>query len=105
MITDEARAYRGIPREHIALNHSVGKYVNEQAHTNGMESFWAMLKRGFNGTYHHMSPKHLHRYINEFEGRHNDRPSDTIKQMTHMVQGMEGRRLRYQDLIAGGPAY
>ena len=64
-----------------------------------------MLKRGFNGTYHHMSPKHVHRYINEYEGRHNDRPSDTIKQMTHMVQGMEGRRLRYQDLIAGGPAY
>ncbi len=47
----------------------------------------------------------LHRYVDEFEGRHNDRPSDTIKQMAHMVQGMEGKRLRYSDLIAGGPAY
>lgn len=64
-----------------------------------------MLKRGYQGTFHHMSPKHLHRYIEEFEGRHNDRPSDTIQQMAHMVQGMEGKRLRYSDLITGGPAY
>ena len=64
-----------------------------------------MLKRGYQGTFHHMSPKHLHRYIDEFEGRHNDRPSDTIQQMSHMVQGMEGKRLRYSDLIAGGSAY
>lgn len=64
-----------------------------------------MLKRGYQGTFHHMSPKHLHRYIDEFEGRHNDRPSDTIQQMAHMVQSMEGKRLRYSDLIAGGPAY
>lgn len=103
--TDEASAYQGIPRNHIPLNHSVGEYVREQAHTNGMESFWAMMKRGFNGTYHKMSPKHLQRYVEEFEGRHNDRPSDTIEQMANMVQGMDGKRLRYSDLIAGGPAY
>ena len=103
--TDEAKAYSGLPREHIAVKHGVGEYVKEQAHTNGLESFWAVLKRGYNGTFHHISPKHLHRYIGEFSGRHNDRPSDTIEQMSHMVQGMNGKRLRYADLIAGGPAY
>ena len=103
--TDEARAYSGLPREHQAVGHSIGEYVREQAHTNGLESFWAMLKRGYTGTYHHMSPKHLHRYVDEFAGRHNDRPSDTVEQMGSMVQGMVGKKLRYQDLIAGGPAY
>ena len=48
------------------------------AHTNGIESFWAALKRGYHGTYHHMSVKHLGRYVGEFEGRHNDRPADTV---------------------------
>ena len=105
LYTDEAAAYRGIARDHVAVQHSVGKYVEGQAHTNGMESFWAMMKRGYHGTYHHMSPKHLHRYVCEFEGRHNDRPADTIDQMAHMVQGMLNKRLRYSELIAGGPAY
>ena len=76
------------------------EYVNGQAHTNGIESFWAMLKRGYYGTYHRMSPKHLHRYVMEFSGRHNIRTEDTIDQITDMVRGMDGKRLRYQDLIA-----
>ena len=52
-----------------------------------------------------MIPKRLYRYVCEFEGRHNDRPADTIDQMAHMVQGMLNKRLRYSELIAGGPAY
>lgn len=98
--TDEARAYVGIPRPHEAVRHSVGEYVRDQAHTNGMESHWALLKRGYQGVYHWMSPKHLHRYVQEFEGRHNNRPLDTPDQMAAMTQGMDGKRLRYQDLIA-----
>ena len=70
------------------------------AHTNGIESFWAMFKRGFHGTYHKMSRKHLDRYVNEFTGRHNVRPLDTMEQMEEVVRGMEGKRLRYVDLIA-----
>ena len=96
--TDEHAAYRGLPN-HQAVKHSVGEYVRDQAHTNGMESFWALMKRGYYGTYHRMSEKHLGRYVNEFEGRHNQRPKDTIDQMAAMVRGMSGKRLRYADLI------
>lgn len=99
--TDEARAYNGMDRKHKAVSHSVGEYVNGEIHTNGLESFWSMLKRGYMGTYHHMSPKHLHRYVNEFAGRHNARPLDTRHQMAKMVRGMDGKRLRYEDLIKG----
>ena len=95
--TDESRAYEGLHRE--TVRHSVGEYVKGQAHTNGMESFWAMLKRGFYGVYHRMSPKHLHRYVQEFSGRHNERPKDTIDQLSAMVKGMCGKRLTYKELI------
>ncbi len=98
--TDDARAYSGLPRRHASVKHSVGEYVSGQAHTNGLESFWSLLKRGYHGTFHHISPKHLHRYITEFSERHNDRTMDTESQMTTIVRGMPGKRLRYTDLIA-----
>ncbi len=99
--TDDAAAYRGMSGyRHEAVNHSAGEYVRQQAHTNGIESLWAMLKRGFHGTYHHFSVKHLDRYVAEFAGRHNDRPSDTVDQMAHLARGMVGKRLRYRDLVA-----
>ncbi len=98
--TDEAAAYVGMKRKHEAVRHSVGEYVRQQAHTNGMESFWAMLKRGYTGTYHKMSVKHLHRYTTEFEGRHNQRPMDTADQMTAMAQGADGKRMTYDGLIS-----
>ena len=79
--TDEAKAYSGLPYEHGTVKHSVGEYVNGQASTNGLESFWSMLKRGYHGTYHKISPKHLQRYVNEFSGRHGVREMDTIDQM------------------------
>ena len=96
--TDDARAYRGLPN-HRAVRHSVSEFVDGMAHTNGIESHWAMLKRGYHGTYHQMSEKHLHRYINEFDGRHNQRPLDTADQMVAMAQGMDGKRLQYKTLI------
>ncbi len=100
--TDEARAYEGLNRPHEAVKHSVGEYVRDMAHTNGMESFWSMLKRGHDGTYHHFSAKHLDRYVTEFEGRHNNRPLDTADQMALMTQRGVGKHLPYADLI--GPA-
>ena len=98
--TDEHRAYLGLPFPHKTVKHSVKEYVNGMAHTNGIESFWATLKRGYHGTYHRMSVKHLDRYVTEFEGRHNHRPADTREQVRAIMQGMDGKRLRYQDLIA-----
>ena len=97
--TDEASAYVGLNRAHEAVKHSVGEYVRGQAHTNGMESFWAMMKRGYQGVYHQMSDKHLHRYVTEFAGRHNSRPLDTEEQMRQLAIGTVGKRLRYNDLI------
>ena len=89
--TDEAKAYKGMPEfDHEAINHSVGEYVRDMVSTNGMESFWAMLKRGHQGVYHKMSPKHLDRYCQEFAGRHNARDADTIDQMAGVVAGMAG---------------
>lgn len=95
--TDEAAAYQGLPY-HETVRHSVSEYVNGQAHTNGLESFWALLKRGYHGTYHKMSPKHLDRYVGEFAGRHNDRNADTIDQMAHIAQGMVREPLTYRGL-------
>ena len=80
--TDGATAYDGLEgREKV--RHSVGEYVRGKVHTNGMESFWSMLKRGYHGTYHRMSYKHLQRYVAEFAGQHNIRNMDTADQMAH----------------------
>ena len=98
--TDEAVAYYGLPRDTEAVKHSAGEYVRAQAHINGVESFWSMLKRAHKGTFHKLSPKHLQRYVNEFATKHNIRESDTIDQMSLIVAGLIGRRLLYRSLIA-----
>ena len=72
--TDEHSGYEWV-ENHEVVRHSVKEYVRDQAHTNGIESFWSMLKRGYTGTYHKMSKKHLGRYVTEFAGRHNARPA------------------------------
>ena len=98
--TDDAAAYKGLPFDHASVRHSVGEYVDGMAHTNGIESFWAMLKRAHKGTYHKMSAKHLQRYVDEFAGRHGVRERDTMDQMQNVVAGMVGKRLMYRDLVA-----
>lgn len=98
--TDDSRAYWGMPYPHTSVNHSAGEYVRGMAHTNGIESFWSMLKRGYQGTYHYMSGKHINRYVQEFAGRHNIREADTVDQMAMIVRAMMGKRLKYRDLIA-----
>jgi len=98
--TDEASAYKGIDRPHETVKHSVGEYVQDQAHTNGLESFWAPMKRGYQGVYHKMSPKHLDKYVSEYSNRHNVRSQNTVDQMGSVVKGMINKRLRYVDLIA-----
>ena len=98
--TDDAAAYKGMPFDHASVRHSVGEYVSGMAHTNGIESFWSMLKRAHKGTYHKISPKHLQRYVDEFAGRHGVRERDTLDQMQSVVAGMVGKRLMYRELTA-----
>ena len=100
--TDQNPSYPGLVKKnykHESVNHSVGEYIKGQAHTNGVESFWSMLKRGHMGVYHKMSKKHLQRYIDEYVGRHNIRPLATISQIDTIIESMNGKRLKYKDLI------
>ena len=98
--TDEHGAYRGMPFKHETVRHSTGEYIRGQAGINGMESFWSMLKRGYQGTFHHFSEKHTGRYVAEFAGRHNMRNRDTLDQMSEIVEGMIDKRLKYRELVA-----
>ena len=98
--TDDAKAYYNLPFNHDVVKHSIKQYVDGKVHTNGIESFWAMLKRAHKGTFHKISPKHLQRYVDEFVGRHNFRRRDTIDQMASFVLGMERKRLVYRELVA-----
>ena len=101
LYTDEHGAYPGMPEfEHEAVNHSVGEYVRLQARINGMESHWALFKRGFQGTFHKLSPKHLQRYVDEFAGRQGIRDQDTIVMMREAVTRVVGKSLTYKELIA-----
>jgi len=99
--TDELAAYAGMQEyAHEAVTHSLGEYVRGSVHTNGIESFWALFKRGYYGTFHHMSRQHLGRYLAEFAGRHNLRQADTAEQMRLLARGFAGRVLTWQ-MLAG----
>ena len=84
--------------DHDWVNHKVGEYVRGQVTTNGIESFWALLKRGYVGTFHFMSWKHLHRYVNEFAFRQSAGPGNGFKTIGEVLGGMRGRRLTYARL-------
>ncbi len=98
--SDSHRSYLGMQGyKHLAVAHNVGEYVRGKAHTNGIESFWALLKRGYIGIYHQMSSQHLHRYVNEFSHRQNTAKAGMLGSMIATVDGISGRRLRYKELI------
>ena len=98
--TDEGSPYRGMENRE-SVSHKAGEYVRDDGvSTNGIESFWSMLKRGHVGTFHKMSPKHMDRYVQEFAARHNLREADTIDIIAAVADGGVGKRLRYRDLIA-----
>ncbi len=101
--TDEHRAYRGMPQfNHLPVNHSGREYVRGMAHTNGIESVWAVFKRGLHGVYHHASKPHLNRYINEFSFRLNDGnvKRHTMNRLDSLTVATAGRRITYKELIA-----
>ena len=100
--TDDHQGYSrlNISYNHQSVNHSAREYANGMAHTNGIESVWAVLKRGYNGTFHNISIKHLHRYLDEFSFRLNEGnvEIDTDDRMASLVKGIKGKRLTYADL-------
>lgn len=103
--TDEHSGYRGLADKsfrHETVCHSAGEYARDDVSTNGIESVWALLKRGMHGIYHHVSKKHLGRYVDEFTFRLNDanveRP--TLDRLDSFVDATAGNRLTYKELIA-----
>ena len=105
LYTDEHSGYDGLEGlfyQHGRVNHSVKEFVNEMAHTNGIESVWAVLKRGYNGTYHNWSPKHCKAYIDEFTFRLNEGnvKRDTQDRLNSLFRGMVGKTITYERLTA-----
>ena len=102
--TDEGGAYSGIHLsgyDHDTVNHGAGEYVRGATTTNGIESVFAVLKRGLIGVYHHVSPKHLDRYVDEFSFRLNEGnvKNHTLTRLDSFVDGAAGKRLTYKALI------
>ena len=105
LYTDDHRGYKGLGGifyQHQTVKHSVKEFVNGMAHTNGIESVWAILKRGFNGVYHNWSRKHCRQYINEFTFRLNEGSCtrDTQDRLNDLFRAMEGKTLTYKELTA-----
>jgi transposase-like protein len=102
LMTDELPAYRKPGRElakHETVNHQAGEYVRGEAHVNTAEGVFSLLKRGINGSFHHVSKGHLHRYCDEFEFRWNNRAALGVNdsdRAANLVLGAEGKRLTYK---------
>ena len=105
--TDEHGAYRDLGTRcaytHKTVKHSAKQFVDGMAHTNGIESVWAVLKRGFYGTYHSFSKQHTDRYVDEFVFRLNEGNCrvDTVNRLSSLVKGTPGKRLTYRQLTQG----
>jgi len=99
IMTDEWPSYRGLRREfrgHETVEHHRKEYVRGNASTNTAESFFALLKRGIHGTFHHVSKKHLHRYCDEFAFRWSNRKVTDGERTEAAIRGAEGKRLSYR---------
>lgn len=101
--TDQLKSYRTVsPIRHrptASVNHSIGEYVRGDVHTNTIEGYFSILKRGINGVYHHVSPKHLKRYLAEFDFRYNERAAlevDDFARTMKALLGAKGKRLTYK---------
>lgn len=102
LYTDEHRGYCGLEKTytHQTVTHSAGNYVNGKAHTNTIEGFWSLFKRSLVGIYHYVSPKHLDRYCDEATFRYNSRDLSGSERHTVAVKQADGRRLKWNDLVA-----
>ncbi len=102
LMTDEFKSYYGLDRLYDgreSVKHSAREYVRGNVHTNTVESFFALLKRGIMGSYHHVSRKHLSRYCDEFAFRWSHRDISDAERTTAALQQTTGKRLPYQKVI------
>jgi hypothetical protein len=102
--TDEHSGYRHLSRTytHQVVRHAAGEYVSGSCHTNGIESFWALLKRALKGTYISVEPFHLGRYVDEQTFRFNERKGTDGDRFAIALKGIIGRKLTYRELIGHG---
>lgn len=105
VISDGAPSYQRLSREgftHESVNHVGGEYVRGDAHTNSIESVWAVMKRGMHGVYHHADRKHMGRYVNEFTFRLNQGnvARHTTERLDSFVDAIKGKRLTFARLTA-----
>ena len=99
LMTDQSPVYARTDEHvlfHSAVDHHRKEYVRGNVHTNTLEGWFSLLKRGINGTFHHVSEKHLDRYISEFAHRYNWRMMDDVARTIKAIQGAEGKRLYYK---------
>jgi hypothetical protein len=104
-MTDSGTVLHGAihPRQHDQVNHSKDEYVRCErgvcVSTNTVEGFFSLLKRGINGTYHHVSTQHLHRYLSEFDFRYNTRKITDGERSAKLIGRVAGKRLMYKDIV------
>lgn len=105
IMTDSGTVLHGAihPRKHDQVNHKVHEYGRYEEGvcitTNTVEGFFSLLKRGIHGTYHHVSPQHLHRYLSEFDFRYNARKITDGERSCRLISRVGGKRLKYRDLV------
>ncbi len=108
LMTDDAGQYRHMHKDfpkHERINHGIGEYVRGDAHTNTVEVYFSVFKRGIVGTYHHVSQQHLKRYLCEFDFRYNERSSLGVtdaERALMAVRGTVGKRVTYQETNRAG---
>jgi len=99
LMSDDAGQYRILGPEfarHESVNHSIDEYVRGEAHTNTIEGYFSLLKRGLHGSYHHVSEAHLKRYLCEFDFRYNERSALGIEDAERADKALRGKRLTYR---------
>jgi transposase-like protein len=108
LYSDDGGARVGaIYEKHASVNHSIGEYVRGDVHTNTIEGYFSILKRGITGVYHHVSPQHLKRYLAEFDFRYNERAALGVNDEARgdkLIRGIVGKRLMYRDSSAASVA-
>lgn len=106
IVTDKYTVYNGLNREfpkHETVDHGIGEYVRDDIHTNTVEGWFALLKRGVTGTFHHVSEEHLNRYVDEFALRYNNRETTAAERAVKAIRKIEGKRLYYKNPIKKDP--